>query len=141
MSGSAESMSVRLFRGYIYRDDRMYVMRVTGKFTKESDGAIVTDVKPEQSIDGEKPVVLLTYRNLPNLPSVRVDEFSSANSAFDYIKKIEPACPRISLGGQSPEPTPTWEEHLEWLHRQGLRSAAEGDAPIPEWIERESRTR
>ena len=133
------AMSGHLFRGDVYRDDRMYVMRVASKFTKESDGAVVVEIDVEPASDGDRPVVLMTYRNVPALPAVRVDEFPSASAAFDYIKKIEPTCPRISLGGHPPEPTPSWQEHLEWLHEQGLRSAAEGDEPIPRWIERESK--
>lgn len=130
-------MAHHLFRGDVYRDDRMYVMRLTSKFTRESDGAIVAEIKAEPPLEDDKPVVLLTYRNVSALPAVRADEFPSASAAFHYIKKIEPTCPRISLGGRSPEPTPSWQEHLEWLHKQGIRSVAEGDAPTPDWIEEE----
>ena len=124
-------MGQKLFSGSIYRDDRLYVMRVASNFTKDTDGAVTVALAAEPSIEADKPVVLLTYRNLPNLPAVRVDDFQSFAAAIDYIKRVEPTCPRISLGGSSPEPTPSWEEHLKWLHKQGLRSAAEGDTPIP----------
>jgi len=78
-------------------------------------------------------VLLITYRNVPSLPAVRSDTFDSFEEAVEYVKKVEPTCPRVSLGGESPTPTPSWEEHLEWLHRQQSRSAAEGDQPQPDW--------
>ena len=119
--------------GMPYRDDRMYVMRITSDFSKYPDGSISASMEPEENIDPEKAVVLLTYRNLLSLPMVRTDEFSSRRKAFKYIKRVEPTCPRVSLG-RPPEPTPSWKQHLTWLHNQGLRSAAEGDAPLPDWV-------
>jgi hypothetical protein len=84
---------------------------------------------------------LTTYRNTPNLPAVRVDDFPSGREAIDYIMRVEPTCPRVSLGGRPAEPTPTWQEHLDLLHAQGLKSAAEGDDPIHHWVGGESNPR
>ena len=128
-------MDRKLFDGEIYRDDRLFVMRVASNFTKEADGAITVAPSAEPEIDEHKPVVLVTYRNLLSLPAVRVDDFPSLSPAIAYIKQVEPTCPRVSLGGQSPEPTPPWQEHLEWLRGQGLKSAAEGDTPLPHWVD------
>jgi hypothetical protein len=113
-----------------YRDDRMYVMRITSNFTKDPDGAVTVPMRFVGACDLSKPVVLITHRNMPNLPAVRVDDFPSGREAIAYIMRVEPTCPRLSLGGRPPEPTPTWQEHLDWLHAQGLTSAAEGDAPF-----------
>jgi hypothetical protein len=124
-----------------YRDDRMYVMRIASNFTKDADGAVTVPMRVESVIDLSKPVVLITYRNTPNLPAVRVDDFPSGREALDYIMRVEPTCPRVSLGKRPPEPTPTWQEHLDWLRAQGLTSAAEGDAPIPHWVDGESNPR
>ncbi|MGE0279268.1 MAG: hypothetical protein AB7P20_01460 [Rhizobiaceae bacterium] len=132
---------MKLFRGDVYRDDRLYVMRMAANFTKDGDGTVTVALAAEPNIEADKPVVLVTYRNLPTLPAVRVDDFSSFNAALDYIKRIEPTCPRISLQGHSPDPTPSWQEHLEWLHGQGLRSAAEGDTPLPDGTDASSNPR
>jgi hypothetical protein len=123
-----------------YRDDRMYVMRITSGATRsgpvdssppEAPGEFVTGPTPASG--GWVPSVsLMTYRNVPSLPAVRVDSFESIEKAIEYVKKVEPTCPRVSLNGQPPEPTPSWEEHIEWLHRLGLRSAAEGDEAKPD---------
>ena len=117
-----------------YRDDRMYVMRISSNFDK-SDGRVVSapirgDVPSE--IDG--PVLLITYRNTYSLPAVRTDEFATIREALSYIQRVEPTCPRISLRGKPALPTPTWEAHLKWLHSEGLKSVAEGDCPVPHWI-------
>jgi hypothetical protein len=134
-------MERKLFRGDVYRDDRMYVMRVASNFAKDEDGAVMVARAAEPHIEADTPVVLVTYRNLPKLPAVRVDDFPSFSAAIDYIKRVEPTCPRISLQGRSPEPTPAWQEHLEWLHGQGLQSAAEGDTPIPDGTDPSSNPR
>ncbi len=52
-------------------------------------------------------------------------------SALEYVKAIEPPCPRLSLGGRAQDPAKGWEEHLHWLYDSGLSSAAEGVTPIP----------
>jgi hypothetical protein len=128
-------MDRKLHDGKIYRDDRVFVMRVASNFTKEADGSVTVALSAEPEIDPNSPVVLVTYRNLPSLPAFRVDNFPSLSAAIAYIKRVEPTGPRVSLGGRSPEPTPPWQEHLEWLHGQGLQSAAEGDAPLPHWVD------
>lgn len=117
-----------------YRDDRMYVMRLTSSFTIDEDGVITASMKRGEEIIPGKPLLLITYRNTQKLPAVRTDEFQSLQEALNYIQRVEPTCPRISLGGASPNPTPTWAEHLQWLHSLGFRSVAEGNAPIPEWV-------
>jgi hypothetical protein len=120
-----------------YRDDRMYVMRITRGATRQveagSQPLTETLTGPPPSEGGWTPAVLLiTYRNVPSLPAVRSDTFNTFEKALEYVKKVEPTCPRVSLAGRSPIPTPSWEEHLAWLHRQQLRSAAEGDQPQPD---------
>jgi hypothetical protein len=115
-------------------------MRLTTGFTRVVDGLeeVMTGSKPELA-SGSESVLLLTYRNVPNLPPTRTDSFSSLEGAIQYVKEVEPTCPRVSLDGNAPEPTPSWQEHLAWLHGLGLRSAAEGDEPRPDWAIREGR--
>jgi hypothetical protein len=119
----------------IYRDDRMFVMRITSDFTKESGGTGIAALTADRDDNLSKSVVLITYRNTPSLPACRVDDFPSRADALGYIMRVEPTCPRVSLDGCSPQPTPSWQQHLDWLHGQGLTSAAEGDAPIPKWAD------
>lgn len=134
-------MSDYQFGGDYYRDDRMYVMRITSDFSKSNDGSITASMKAEGRVQPDVPVVLITYRNVASLPAVRVDDFPSRREAIEYIKNVEPTCPRVSGNGQAPKPTPSWDEHLEWLHSLGLRSAAEGDGSIPDWGARDDNPR
>ena len=112
----------------------MFVMRIASNFSKQGDGVVKVSMEMVEPADPRRPVVLITYKNTQNLPAVRVDEFPSLLAAIDYVKDIEPTCPRLSLDGAPPQPTPSWEEHLAWLHGQGLKSAAEGDFPVPKWV-------
>jgi hypothetical protein len=116
-----------------YRDDRMYVMRLSADFVTAADGSITINGRDFSLKSRTQSVALVTYRNNIQLTAVRVDQFENIDAAEQYIIDIEPTCPRLSLGGRSPEPTPTWNEHLEWLHSQGLISVLEGDNPIPDW--------
>ena len=123
-----------------YRDDRMYVMRITAGSRRVSGDLeeAVTGLQPN-SHGWSEAVLLVTYRNVPSLPAVRSDSFDSFEDAIEYVKRVEPTCPRISLDGGSPDPTPSWQEHLEWLQEQGLESAAEDAQPRPDWAIREGR--
>jgi hypothetical protein len=116
-----------------YRDDRMYVMRITHGSKRPTDGGFVEYVTDQlsQTPGTTTAVLLVTYRNVPSLPAIRTDSFDSIEEAVKYVKSVEPTCPRVSLDGKPPQPTPSWEEHLDWLRDLGLRSAAEGDNPRP----------
>ncbi len=124
-----------------YRDDRMFVMRLTSDFEKSASGKVSASMRQDINPNTTNPVVLITYRNTPELPAIRVDEFKTYEDAVNYIRRVEPFCPRLSLQGKSPTPIPTWEAHLEWLHASGLKSAAEGDFPLPDWVSSEGNTR
>ncbi len=112
----------------------MYVMRISSNFQKSNDGVINASISQGRLRDLEGAVLLITYRNTHSLPAVRTDEFETMDDVLSYITRIEPTCPRVSLGGKAVSPTPSWESHLEWLHSEGLKSAAEGDCPAPHWI-------
>lgn len=120
-----------------YRDDRMYVMRLTSDFEVDDDGLVTASMRRDQQLAEDKPVLLITYRNTHSLPAVRTDQFPTLREALEYVKAIEPTCPRLSFGGRAPDPAIGWEEHLQWLHANGLSSAAEGGEPIPEWVDDE----
>jgi len=108
-------------------------MRITTDFDKKDDGLVQASYFNLDTSDTSKPAIVITYRNVATLPATRVDDFPTVSEALQYIRKIEPTCPRISLDGKSLEPTPTWQEHLSWLHERGLRSATEGNLPMPDW--------
>ena len=119
----------------------MYVMRVTTNFEKDADGSVQAGLSDLKDSEISKPAIVITYRNVASLPATRVDDFPSVSAALEFVRKVEPTCPRQSLGGRSPEPTPTWQEHLQWLHEMGLRSAAEGDQPMPYWAKEDANTK
>jgi hypothetical protein len=132
--------------GYPYRDDRMFVLGIETNFeklrTEGGVGGYVSSLNGRREPDPNSPVLLATYRNTINLPSIRVDEFKTYIEACEYVRRVEPTCPRLSLGGEGPQPTPSWDEHLAWLHSNGLRSVLEGDDPFADWVrERERRRR
>jgi len=110
-----------------YRDDRIFIMKLSSDFKHNEDGSIVSSREFPSSDLGLRPMLLVTYRNTEPLQPVKADNFSSLADAMAYIRKIEPACPRVSLGGRPPEPPLSWQEHLAWLHKQGLSSAAIGE--------------
>jgi len=116
-----------------YRDDRMFVMRLSADFSVDADGSVSINGKYFNLRSRDQAVALVTYRNVRQLTAVRVDQFDNMDAAEDYIKKVEPTCPRLSSGHRSPDPIPSWEEHLKWLHANGLRSVLEGDNPLPDW--------
>jgi hypothetical protein len=124
-----------------YRDDRMYVLRITtGTTTTDGNGVVMAVTGPSKSASAGRPVhLLLTYKNVPSLPVTRSDEFQTRAEATEYVMNVEPMCPRVSLEGAAPDPTPSWAEHLQRLHDLGFRSAAEGDQPRPDWAIRENR--
>jgi hypothetical protein len=88
-----------------YHDDRLFIM----------------DLRPAVQ-EGKEVWVLVTQGNVPGFPTMRVDRFKTRDEAVAYLREIEPATPRASLGGASPSPTPTYEEHLAWCEQLGIPS-------------------
>jgi hypothetical protein len=113
----------------------MYVMRISSDFKKSRPNSFSAPMSRENQLDKSGSILLITYRNIESLPAVRVDEFSSWEECVVYVKWHEPTCPRISLGGQSPNPTPSWQDHLSWLDSLNLSSVLDGDNPIPDWVQ------
>jgi hypothetical protein len=54
-----------------------------------------------------------------------VDTFKTKNEAVEFIKRIEPTTPRISLNGKSPEKPLIYEKYVATLEEEGLMSAME----------------
>jgi len=58
---------------------------------------------------------VLTFRNVQGYPPVRVDLFDTEEEAVNYLIKVAPEAPRVSLKGRHPYPVPTFEELQDWL--------------------------
>ena len=106
-----------------YRDDRMFVLNLSlGKS------------------NNKEKYILMTYRNTPQLPPVRVDDFNTKEDAIEYIKKIEPKVPLTSLDRQPlniPKNTDTWEYWMKWLKDRNIKSAISGHQNLPHWVKQE----
>ena len=106
-----------------YRDDRMLVLNLS--IGKSND---------------KKKYILITYRNTPQLPAVRVDDFDTKKDAIEYIKRIEPRVPLTSLDRQPldiPKNANTWEYWMKWLKDRNLQSAISGYQNLPHWVRQE----
>jgi hypothetical protein len=97
-----------LYDGELYNDDRLFIL--------------------DYGIAGEQVEqgwYVVTRRNTQRFPPFRVDRFASESEVIDFIKRVEPETPRISLGGKSPSPMPSYDEHLKWLKDNRLPSSIE----------------
>jgi len=97
-----------LWEGKVYKDDRIFILDLT--LAKKC----------------EKPVwAVITRRNCEEFSVFRVDDFETKEKALDYIRKIEPATPLISLGGKSPEQSLLYKDYCSDLKKIGVPSAME----------------
>ena len=86
-----------------YMDDRLFVL----------------DLQPATKA-GRSVWAVTTRRNVEGFPPRRVDDFETKEQAIVYLKHVEPSTPRISLGGASPSPQPTYEEYLAWCKAEDI---------------------
>lgn len=85
----------------------------------------------------ETQYLLMTYRNTPNLPSVRIDPFETEKEAINYLKEVEFTVPLVSNNGEPPkipEDVDQLEHWSAWLEERGLRSATTGYQNLPDHI-------
>ena len=108
------------YEGETYRDDRMFVLNLSlGKSNNEDK------------------YILMTYRNIPQLPVVRCDDFDTKEDAIEYLKNVETKVPLTSLNRKPleiPENEDTWEYWLKWLKERNLKSAITGYQNLPHWV-------
>lgn len=98
--------SVFLWQGEIFNDDRLFIL----------------DLQPAKK--GNLDVwAVVTRWNSSGFSPYKVNDFPTKLEAIKFIKKIEPQTPRISLGGKSPDPVPTYLEYLDLLRKNGEPSA------------------
>jgi hypothetical protein len=91
------------WQGQQYLDDRVFIL----------------DLQPATKA-GRQVWAVTTRRNVKGFPPRRVDDFDTQEEAIAYLKKVEPSTPRISLGGASPSPEPTYDEYLAWCQSEEI---------------------
>ena len=57
---------------------------------------------------------MVTYRNVTRYPPSRIDHFDSEKEAVDYMKKVEPGVPLVSLNGRSPHNQLPYDQFVKW---------------------------
>jgi hypothetical protein len=97
-----------LWNGQNYNDDRLFFLDL--QLAKKGN---------------EMVWAVTTRRNVRRIPPTRVDTFKTKNEAVEFIKRIEPTTPRISLNGKSPEKPLIYEKYVATLEEEGLMSAME----------------
>jgi len=123
------------FNGENYNDDRMFVLYLCQVTEDIHDDHIETTVyhvhPPPDAVWG-----LVTYRNVQRYVAVRVDTFTSKTAALEYIRRVEPTVPLISLDGRSPDSPMDYDEFVKWKAEEGLQDydyrlmyAPGGEAP------------
>lgn len=95
-----------LWGGIVYKDDRLFIL----------------DLTPAKK-DGKSAWAIVTRKNHDGFPPVRTDEFESKEQAVEYIRKIEPITPLISLSGKQPVSLLSYEEYCAKLREKGLPAA------------------
>jgi hypothetical protein len=102
----AQAKQLFLWDGKIHNDDRLFIL----------------DLQP--ATKGGKDVwAVVTRWNHEGFPPYKVNDFETQIEAIDFIKKIEPQTPRISLDGKSLNPTPSYIEYLELMKKNGEPSS------------------
>tara|TARA_B100000315_G_C14238884_1_gene434407 strand:+ start:290 stop:613 length:324 start_codon:yes stop_codon:yes gene_type:complete len=98
----------------MFKDDRMYVLEISKSRTTPLDfaGNAVGTTSDKWT--------LVTRKNIEGFPPIRVDDFDTEEEAIKYYKKVVVEMPRVSLGNNSPEVTPSIKEYKEWLIREKL---------------------
>jgi hypothetical protein len=101
-----KSDGLHLWNGRVFNDDRLFIldMQIADK-------------------GGDEVWAVVTRWNHNGFPPYKVNDFPTQMEAIQFIKKIEPQTPRISLGGKSPSPVPSYIENLAILRANGEQSA------------------
>lgn len=110
------------YDGQKYFDDRLFVLYLCkGVVEEDQDGLISTKIYHNNEQLKKYVWCLVTYRNCRRYPAVRVDSFYEKESAMQYLRKIEPTVPLISLGGKSMDSPMSYEEYLNWKNNNNFK--------------------
>lgn len=105
----------------LFKDDRMFILEV----------APVTTHCPTSSAPKKQEWAVITRRNVPGYPPYRSDTFTTKTEALEYYKKVVVETPRVSLGNQPPNSSPSLEEYTTWLVAENLYDPAlNPNAPV-----------
>lgn len=91
-----------------YYDDRIYVYDLT-----------------QTRINGHEIWEVIARLNRDDYPVHSSYEFDAKSKAVEFIKKKEPATPRITLDGRAPYFQLSYEEYSKELKEAGIHSAIE----------------
>lgn len=101
------------FEGNSYNDDRMFVLYVCPCSIEENSQNLRTTI-----YHGQPPAdhywCVVTFRNTQRFPAFSVKHFHTKAEANSYRDHVEPTTPRVSLGGQGPDPVPSLGQFREW---------------------------
>lgn len=87
-----------------FKDDRMLVFDVSQ-----------TTRTGHNSQHENKEWAVITRRNVPGYPPIRIASFPTRSEAVSYFKKVVVETPRVSLEKSSPKPKPSLKEYTSWL--------------------------
>lgn len=96
------------WQGQLYNDDRLFIL----------------DLQRAKK-NGQPVWAVTTRRNSKGFPPFRVDCFPALDEAKEFIARIEPTTPLISLGGKPPERPLSHAKYLLSLRAAGIPSALE----------------
>jgi len=106
--------------GEIYNDDRMFLVAVCKCTIREEDDMIITTIYHDNSPPNHEWCIT-TFENTKRAPATRVDHFRTKYDAIEYMKKVEPGTPLLSLGGQSPNPPIQYDQYICWKKENNLK--------------------
>jgi hypothetical protein len=106
------------FDGKSYNDDRMFVSYVCPCAIQGNKRNFRTTIYHEQPPPKHNWCVVI-YRNTERFLAHDVKHFHTESEAKTFRDQIEPATPRISLGGQGADPLPSLEQYRKWKLRNG----------------------
>lgn len=115
----AEGVKLIEFKGTTYNDDRMFVLSVQQCSLMEDDeswSATVHYDEPELATHW----CVLTLRNTPTYPAVKVNVFDTQEDAQAFFDDIERQTPMISYNGNT-SPYMTIPEYKKWKSENELK--------------------
>ena len=110
---NGDQMSAIFFDGERYNDDRMFVIFVARCTTRETDEFVRTIIHYKDAPKKHNWCVA-TYKNVERYMAYRVDNFETELEAKEYLFKVEPQTPLISLGGNSPSKPMSFKGYSIW---------------------------
>lgn len=106
--------------GESYNDDRMFILYLCKCTVQFNDNVKTTTIHHQLAPENHRWGVV-TYRNVPSYPAVRVDCFDSEDEAIAYVRNIEPQVPLISLGSKQPSNPLPYDQFVSWKKGNNLK--------------------